>query len=472
MHNGILWILLEKFGASFLSVAVFFIYAKLLNPADMGVAVVILSVTQFLALLINAYFEDALVQKKDLTQRDIDTVFWVNIGVSLLAMILTCVGFWFWDSATTTHPVLGMAGFASIEILLTNLATTYVVQMRRKGQFKTLALRVVMGRIGGAVLGLACILSGAGAWSILVQSVTGVMFQLLILLASAKSIPKRDVHLSTLKDIHHFGTMLTLRRLSWDALVRMTPIVAGLIGGTAMAGMVGFAWRIVELPRSAVSSGLSGYLLPLLSKVQHDRNHLAKHFITITGITTFFVTPLFLGLIVVSPNLINGIFDEKWAQTAPLIQIFGFAALISCLRVPATVMMSAAGQPGKMLMTDSVFSALAILMMVTLGGLGPLIIALAHILYNLFILPKSFSIIHNLCNLTFAQQMKPILDYALAGCIMYITVVLFDRFFKLDSPLLQLCLEIITGVCIYAACSFVFHKRDILHWKSFIGRKI
>lgn len=468
MHTGFLWVLIEKFGAAFLSVAVFFVYAKFLSTEEMGIAVVILSITQFLALLLNSFFEDALVQKEKYTESDMNSSFWISMIISVLLMILTCMGFYIWGKSVPHHSILAMAAFGSLEILFTNMTTTYVAKLRREGKFKILAFRVIVGRITGAMIGLSCILSGLGAWSIIAQSVTGMAFQLFTLLYASRRIPSFEIHISLLKETSRFGSMMTIRRLSWDALVRMTPIAANIVGGPSLAGIVGFAWRIVELIRGSISSGLAGYLLPILSKDKNNIPKMAADFINITGVTAFFSTPVFLGLYLVAPTMIKEFFDEKWYNTAPLIQIFSIAALISIYRTPAVVSINAAGFPGKMLVPDIVASTLTITMMLLFGHLGSWVIGLAYLGFMTFLLPKSISIVKNILNLSAFEQIRPILHFSLPGYIMFI--VLFLLHTDIDnlgySPLITLLIYMSLGGFIFAIAALAFNKDHLIKWSK------
>lgn len=472
MHLGLLWVLFEKFGAAFLSVAVFFVYAKFLSTEEMGIAVLILSVTQFLALLLNTFFEDALVQKNSINHRDIDTTFWISNVLSFSVSALTCLGFWIWGQSMPTYPIFLMSLFAVLEIIFTNLGTTYVAQLRRDGKFKTLALRVVLGRVFGSIVGLFCIFAHLGAWSVLAQSVMGMGMQLAILVYAVRKIPGWNIHLPLLKESLHYGSMLALRRLSWDAFVRMTPIAAGITGGPSAAGIVGFSWRIVELLRGSISSGLAGYLLPLLSKGQNDIEKMAKSFINITGITAFFVTPIFLGLYIITPSMMQGIFDDKWLEATPIIQFFTLAALISSYRVAANVSISALGHPGTMLVTDAICSILGIKIMLIFGNNGLWAIGATHILFQICVLPKNFQTISNLIHLSYWKQISPVLLYALPGNLMFILLYTFSFVYAGSPSLSLLIVQMGLGLLLFTIFSVLFHKSDILSWKDNIKKGV
>jgi len=469
MHFGLIWVFIEKLGASLLSVAVFFVYAKFLTTAEMGVAVMILSITQFLAGLISAFFEDVLVQKKELDERDLDTSFWVGIFVSLGVMAATALGFWFWAKESGSH-IFPLAMFASLEILATNVMTTYVAQLRRSGHFKILAFRVLLGRIGGSLLGLVCIFANLGPWSIIVQSVTGILLQCVILVAAVRSVPGFDICLSLLRKNLSFGSLIASQRLLWDLLVRVTPLSAGIVGGASMAGVVGFAWRIVELPRSAISSGLYSYLLPLLSRYQHNQQEMAVQFVKITGIISFFVTPLFLGLYEVTPYLITGIFGQKWVDTIPLIQLFTLAALFSSYRIPAYIALNASGHPGKTLILDIVSIALTILIMFVFGSVGAWVMGAAHLFRFFVSLPKGISLIKSVLGLSVSQQFMPMLKYAIPGLVMFDVLVLlryFAPYFDLNySAGIMMGADICLGFLVFSVLSYFFFREDLRTWKA------
>ena len=80
--RGSLWSLLEKFGRLFVGFGVTLILARLLTPADYGVVALL---TIFIAIsgsLIDAGFGDALVQKKDATELDFNSVFYLSLALS------------------------------------------------------------------------------------------------------------------------------------------------------------------------------------------------------------------------------------------------------------------------------------------------------------------------------------------------------------------------------------------------------
>ena len=164
---------------------------------------------------------------------------------------------------------------------------------------------------------MGCIFSNLGPWSLIAQSVVGITLQLLILLFSVGKFPRFEIHLSLFKETAKFGSMMTLRRLSWDALVRMTPIAANIVGGPSMAGIVGFSWRIVELIRGSISSGLGAYLLPLIARDKNNKPKMANDFLNITNSSMYNDLIAAGAFSVAYDEMVSG---EKLAPLPPIVK--------------------------------------------------------------------------------------------------------------------------------------------------------
>ena len=88
--RGSLWALLERFGNLFVGFGVTLVLARLLTPADYGVVALL---TIFIAIsgsLADAGFGDALVQKKNATEVDFNSVFYVSIVFIVLYNLIFC----------------------------------------------------------------------------------------------------------------------------------------------------------------------------------------------------------------------------------------------------------------------------------------------------------------------------------------------------------------------------------------------
>lgn len=466
MHKNLLWVFFEKFGASFLSIVVFFVYAYLLSPYDMGVAITILSVTQFIAIGISTIFEDAIVQAKQVNDRDINTAFSSAISISGLLILLVVFVFSVIPFAQESYNMSMLVAFASFEILLTSFSVTYVALLRKEGKFKTLAFRVVVGRVGGALCGLIAILNGLGAWAIVAQSVLGMLFQTIILVYSVRSVPSFSFHLSSFKRFMRFGVPLTLKRITWDVLVRSSPIIAGLTLGTSAAGHVGFAWRVVDLFRSAIFSGLMSYLLPHYSRLSQDKSKLSSEFLSTTALIAFFVSPIFMGLLITAPVIVTTIFESKWYPAIPLIQLYSIFAIVSCWRAPEHIALTSCGNTKVLLREKTVTSVVLIFALYHLGQYGLWIFGCLYLANFLVLFPIGSKAIRESLGIKVWHQILPCIRYAAPSFAMVASLFTIQYYAPQDSLMNTLVAQISLGIFVFSSLAFVFYRKELRSWKK------
>ena len=157
---------MENGGLALVSFASLVVYAQFLGPAEFGLFSIVLALVELLDVLVSMLFHDALVQRPAVTERHFDTAF----TASMLLALALLAGCWLLAPAFA-HLVhhdqaAGVLTFTALRFPFTALGATIVARQRRELSFRVLALRSLVGRLGGAILGSAWWPwgRGSGAW--------------------------------------------------------------------------------------------------------------------------------------------------------------------------------------------------------------------------------------------------------------------------------------------------------------------
>ena len=86
--KGVGWSAIDNVAQYAVSFVVSIVLARLLSPDDYGLLGLIAIFTAICNALINGGFTNALIRKKDVTDDDYNTVFIVNLGMSILLYIV------------------------------------------------------------------------------------------------------------------------------------------------------------------------------------------------------------------------------------------------------------------------------------------------------------------------------------------------------------------------------------------------
>lgn len=429
MNNRIvklLWIAVEKFGMTVVSIATFFIYAKLLTPTEFGVAVLALSIGQGIALIFGNLFEDALVRHNKPDSTHFDTAFWGGISISLFlcATVLTICGLMQLDPT-----LFNLIAFSLLHIILVSVSSLYVAKLRRESRFDTFTKRTMISRLIGALSGVAMAFYGFGSIAVVAQSIIIEVVGFAYLLIVSKHSIGGAFHRKIFFELSSIGWMLCVRRLSWDASIRGIPIVLGMTAGATTVGLFGFAWRMVEMPRSAIASGLLSYALPVFSRRQSKKGELCQLFQSSTKFTAMIVTPLFIGLALVAPTLVPWLFGEKWIDAILPTQIFAIVAVLSLVRIYVPVSFTAIAKPSTALASD-VFGTIVALAITAVFAptYGVLAAALAMLARVFVTMPFSMTGYNKIFGLSWYNQIKPVSPAWLASFGMAVSIFIFEQF--------------------------------------------
>ncbi|WP_257088532.1 oligosaccharide flippase family protein [Sphingobacterium sp. E70] len=86
--QGAIWVFLDQFGVQLVSFLVSLVLARLLMPADFGTIALFNVVINVSSVLINGGLSSSLVRTQAVDNRDLSTVFWFNIVMTLLLYLV------------------------------------------------------------------------------------------------------------------------------------------------------------------------------------------------------------------------------------------------------------------------------------------------------------------------------------------------------------------------------------------------
>lgn len=379
------WIFTEKFGLIFLSMITFVIYARLLSPEELGVGTVIIAIVEVIGILYSSVLEDPLVRLERLDERQIATAFWAAVLASLasIAIISGAAVLWL-DSANLQW----MTAVASVKILFTMMARVYVAQMRRSSNFKMLASRTLLGKVFGGVAGIAVALWGGGAWAVIAQAVVMELVSIIVLMNGDRRRHPLIIDAPFLRDLLRTGLPVAINTLSSQTLQRGVNVVLGIAAGTHAVGVFNLAMRIIDLPRTAFYNGLMSYALPAFARRSAEPSRLISFICDSTAVSSFLLTPVFIGIAVTAQDIILLIFGTKWADAIPLLQVLACTAAIGNTAMYATTALVAVNRTHLTLKAEVVTTVLALALVYGLGPLyGGMAAAVALLLRMLLITP-------------------------------------------------------------------------------------
>jgi PST family polysaccharide transporter len=344
VRTGILWKFAGQAGAQSTRFLTVVILARLLDPADYGVAAIAVVLASF-ASTGDMGMGSALVQTDRATRVVRSTVFWSSLAfgacVSLLFLLLAPPLGRFLDD-----PRIGtIVGVGGLTFLIYSLGSTSQALFMRAMKFRSLELRYLTALVLAGVLAIGSAAAGLGPWALVIQQVALTVTFVALLWWRAEDYPSMTFSRTTFRPLFAFAVRIAGGR--WARLLELL-VLSALIGrlvGIPDLGTWSFSMSTVILPLTVITLPMAEVLFAAFSRLQGDRDRIAALWLDSIGLLAAAVLPLLTGLAVVAPDLIPLVFGEQWEVAVPVIQILSVYVIIRCLQSWNAVVLDAAGKP-------------------------------------------------------------------------------------------------------------------------------
>lgn len=298
------------------------VLARLLFPEQYGL---IGMLTIFIAVaqsFMDGGFYSALIQKREVTQADICSVFYFNIVIGMAAAGLLCL-IAPWVATFYKQPILKpLMRVLSLTIVIGSFGNIHYIlltkQINFKIQFKVGILAGVLSGITGIVFAIA----GFGVWSLAIQQISSAFFNTVFVWCWNAWRPAWIFSFKSLRDMFGFGSRLLASGLLIQIFGNIYLLVIGKLFSATDLGFYTRAKNLEELPSRFFSWNVGIVTFPVFSTIQHDLAQLkrgVKKVLTSVVLVNF---PLVIGLAIIARPLVLVLLTEKWAECIPYLQLF------------------------------------------------------------------------------------------------------------------------------------------------------
>ena len=322
--RGVFWTMLEKFGIQAARFLVTLVLARLLTPNDYGTVALVSVFITVANVLVDCGLGSALVQKKDATQTDYDTVFYLSMTFAVVLYVVLFFAAPFVARFYAMPELETMLRILAIALIFKSLDGVQGVELRRKMLFK-LSFRISWVKVAvSSVVGISLALAGFGAWSLVWASVIGgfaacVMRQLVI-----RWRPSLTFSWSSAGKLYSFGWKIVAGALVSKLYNSLNSLVVGKCFTRADLAFVSKGTHVVNVAANSVDATISRVTLPALAKLQDDPQRMVRAMRRMVKSSTFFVFPMMAVFVVLSDAAVVTLFGAKWLPAAPYLRLACF----------------------------------------------------------------------------------------------------------------------------------------------------
>ncbi|MDX2133627.1 MAG: lipopolysaccharide biosynthesis protein [Saprospiraceae bacterium] len=341
--KNILWDYVGRFSLLFANLAVTSVLSRLLSPAEYGEVGIVIAISGLAAILLEFGFTAAIIQKKEIDEVQLSTIFYmVLLGSSVIyAVVFVAAPY-----------VAAFYGLPNLSALLRVSALTFLINafnlvpsalITRNMMFKQQSIRNVALTVAVGMAAITLAWMGWGVWALVLQMLLSAFFLVFINLWLTKWLPARLFNLRSVAEMFHYSKFLFLST-TIDAL--FTRADALIIGKALDVRTVGFFSRskgMENMVQGVTTASLNAVMFPFFSKMQHDEGQIRSLFHRFFAIITTVIF-LFTGLAYVNAFWVfELLFGAQWGVSAGYYRILALSAFAFPLSALILSVVSARG---------------------------------------------------------------------------------------------------------------------------------
>ena len=463
---------MERGGNAVIQLIVQIVMARLLAPEQFGALAIMLVFVNIGNVIVQSGLNTALVQAKDVQDRDYSTVFWMCSSVSVviyLAIFLAAPSIAaFYALPYLVWPLRGIG----LIVVINAYNSIQVAKVTRDLQFRKIFIATISSVVLSAFCGIAAAVSGLGLWALVIQQLVYQLTNCIVLAFEVDWKPCFCFDESRAKEFFEFGWRLLASGLLATVYQSLGNLVIGKQFSSVQLGLVSQGEKYPQ----AVGSMLDGAIQPvMLSAVAHVQDDLAavKRLVRrALKTSTYLIFPAMTLFAVVAPNLVPALLGEQWRSSVPFLQIYCFVYALLPIHTTNLQALNGMGRSDLFLKLEIIKKAY---------GLANLLFC-AFVLKDVHLLVLSYMITGLISTFVNASPNKKVIGYSyteqvkdiLPACVMSLCagVLSYAMAMFLQGGLLVVMVQIFIFVVMYLGLSLLFRVEAFAYIRGMLRKVI
>ena len=368
--KGAVWTLMEKLSTQIVGFIVSMVLARLLTPNDYGTVALTAIFFAVAGVLVDGGFGNALIQKKDADDLDFNSVFYLNVALSIVAYIAMffaapCIAH-FYDAPE----LVLIVRVSSLCFIFNAINAIQNAELTKKMLFHLSFKVSLITCFTSAVCGVTLASIGFGVWALvwssLITGIVGVIARWFIIAWR----PKLIFSVSRLKPLFSYGWKMALSGLLDSVFRELNGLLIGKFYSRADIAFVNKGRSLPLLAMNEVDATLGRVSFPALVLLQNDRQKLREAMRRMMRCSTFLVFPMMVGVACCAHSTIRLLYGERWMPAVPYMMLACFTYALWPFHTINLKGIMALGRSDVFLILEIIKKALVLIVIVSAFHLG------------------------------------------------------------------------------------------------------
>jgi PST family polysaccharide transporter len=302
--------------------------ARLLAPQDYGLIGMVAILTSFLSMFQYMGLSTATIKWTELDHKQVSTLFWLNVGLSAVIMLLALAGApllaWFYKEPR----LVGITAGYAVTIFLTGLTIQHEAILMRQMRFTAVAIIEITAMSIGLGAAIISAWYGAGYWALVLNQFVLAIVTIIGLWTACKWRPGLPSRRAGVRSLLSYGGNLTGFNVMSYLSRNLDNALIGKFWGAYQLGVYSRAYQLLLMPMTQINTPLVSVAVPALSRLTGSPERYRSAFLRVLEKIAMVTMPGVIFMIATSDWLVLFLLGPQWRDTGRIFMLLGVAAMI------------------------------------------------------------------------------------------------------------------------------------------------
>ena len=314
--KGVGWSAADAYLGYGVTLIVGVVLARLLSPEEYGLIGLTTIFIVILESIVDSGLSTALIRKKEVTDDDYNTMFYTNLGLSVVMYLILFICAPYIAKFFERSELVPLVRVMGLLIIIQALSIVQYTVLSKRIDFKTKTKASLISSILSGAVGIWMAFKGYGVWSLVGQRLSKEFIYTLCLWIFNKWWPKMRYSVDSLRYMWGFGWKLLVSGLLDRVWAQLYQVVVGKYYSPSALGQYSKAKEYPSFLSVNFQTIIGRVTYPVLAEVQDDLFRMMSAYRRIIKTTMFVTVISVISLGAVSEPFIYCLIGPQWHQAA------------------------------------------------------------------------------------------------------------------------------------------------------------
>lgn len=322
------------------------ILTRLLDKSDFGLIAIATMVIAFTDIFAELGIASALIHKQNITEREYSSVYWLNIGMSVVICALTMLGAPLVASFYKQPELTSIVKLLSLKIVFTAFGKIFQTIKTKNLEFEFISKVRVLTAVVGIITSTVLAWLGFGVMSLVWGQLAQIAInQGIYAIAGLRQI-RVMLHFSfsEVKDVLRIGGFQIGTQVLDFVAARLDVFLIGKFFSMEELGVYNIAKELIIKPFTIINSISSSVFSATFAKIQSDVQSVIRSFVKLIKTVTMLAVPLYAAMFIFADLIVAILYAPSFADVAIYIRILALYGICSMITSQGSAVMIAYGR--------------------------------------------------------------------------------------------------------------------------------